>query len=70
MKIFLSVASGILDIAQRRLLAAAGREPDVKRAWLIHMVHCGHTLMIIFPNYCIVVRTPVPSWKHPAPDCG
>ena len=31
-KIFLSVASGVLDIAQRRLQTAAGREPDVKKA--------------------------------------
>ena len=38
MKIFLSVASGVLDIAQRRLQAAAGREQDVKKAWLIHTV--------------------------------
>ena len=43
MKIFLSVASGVLDIAQRRLQAAAGREQDVNKAWLIHMVYCGHT---------------------------
>ena len=35
LKIFLSVASGFLDGAQRQLLAAAGREQDVKKAWLI-----------------------------------